>query len=324
MPALAEMLLVRCARLTHAATWRYIDLPPTLAPALPLSPSSPRSPRSAAGWQRRSGAAADDGAPPLSVALQQLAAALHLPDDAFDELAPPAELRTLAPSETLDLSRLPSHLILPLAGTIDAVPPAADGGGGGGRSRLVTGELYGLLQVLAADTADLKLVAADDGGAAEVLLLPGRAFRQLCRRHPPLLARCAALLLPRVSPLVRLLDHASEWMQLRGGEALARARGAVYVVLCGRLLESAAVTADGAAERRGGAGRSVGVGGSIGEGELLAPPSDASAAAGAVATRDSQLVMLPGALLTGAAAAVEPAHTRRSCRSRWAASSHAS
>ena len=48
MPALAEMLLVRCARLTHAATWRYIDLPPTLAPALPLSPSSPRSPRSAA------------------------------------------------------------------------------------------------------------------------------------------------------------------------------------------------------------------------------------------------------------------------------------
>ena len=164
-----------------------------------------------------------------------------------------------------------------------------------------------LLQVLAADTADLKLVAADDGGAAEVLLLPGRAFRQLCRRHPPLLARCAALLLPRVSPLVRLLDHASEWMQLRGGEALARARGAVYVVLCGRLLESAAVTADGAAERRGGAGRSVGVGGSIGEGELLAPPSDAAAAAGAVATRDSQLVMLPGALLTGAAAAVEPA-----------------
>ena len=41
----------------------------------------------------------------------------------------------LAPSETL-ISRLPSHLILPLAGTIDAVPPAADGGGGGGRSRL--------------------------------------------------------------------------------------------------------------------------------------------------------------------------------------------
>ena len=112
--------------------------------------------------------------------------------------------------------------------------------------------------MLAADTADLKLVAADDGGAAEVLLLPGRAFRQLCRRDPPLLARCAALLL-----LASLRSCGSsttpEWMQLRGGEA-PRARGAVYVVLCGRL-ESAAVTADGAVERRGGAGRSVGVGG---------------------------------------------------------------
>ena len=295
--------------LTHAATWRHIDHRRRSRPRC-RCPQQPAQPRSATGWQRRSGAAAGNGAPPLSVALQQLAAALHLPDDAFDELAPPAELRTLAPGETFDVSRLPSHLILPLAGTIDAVPPAADGSGGGGRSRLVTGELYGLLQVLAADTADLKLVAADDGGAAEVLLLPGRAFRQLCRRHLPLLARCAGLL--RASLAVRLLDHASEWMQLRGGEALERARGAVYVVLCGRLLESAAVAADGAAGPR--RRRSVGVGGSIGEGELLAPPSDAAAAAGAVATRDSQLVMLPGALLTGAAAAVEPAHTRRSYR----------
>ena len=137
------------------------------------------------------------------------------------------------------------------------------GGGGGGDGpcqELSRGEIDGVLSTLTGQPISAAAITprrrggggsesgsggsgggSGGGGDAVViaLLLSAAGFRSLCRRHPPLLQRCAARLLVRAPPLLKLLDQCVEWSMLRSGEVLPVApEPSLAVVLCGRLVVS--------------------------------------------------------------------------------------
>ena len=92
----------------------------------------------------------------------------------------------------------------------------------------------------AADAADAAAGAAALDGGVLVIRVRRSAYSALVQSHPRVVFRTAALLLGRLSPLLRLIDYGLQWRHMQPGDVLVRQGqpcDSLYVVLHGRLRE---------------------------------------------------------------------------------------
>ncbi|OQR78858.1 neuropathy target esterase sws-like, partial [Tropilaelaps mercedesae] len=151
------------------------------------------------------------------------------------------------------------------------------------------GDTVGIFETL---TSEIPFVTRVARNRVRVASVPSSTIYSLLAHHPDAVLHLAANLIERLSPFVRQIDFAMDWIQVDGGRTVYRQNDvsdAMHIVLSGRL-RSVATAADGKRHLVGEYGR----GDLVGLVEVL---TEAPRTSTMMAVRDSELAKLPIGLL---------------------------
>jgi len=307
-----QIIMVRLQRVTFLALHHYLGLSAELVQSFSSPPKAHAPPHPSPNKQRQRQpntptAGEDDeipiptphpselkrrnkeGKPDFQHVVDELTALLGLEDSAL--LADIVELIELSPGTYVQKedSQKDAALIYVVSGSLTVSQKSADQNVPEQLFVVHTGELVGGLAVL---TGEPNFFTVRSKHTSWVAVVSKTGFYSVMAKHPNVVLQLARIVISRLSPFVRQIDFALDWIYIESGRALYRQgdeSDCTYIVLSGRL-RSVITHQNGKKELVGEYGR----GDMVGIVETLTLNSRSTTI---MAVRDTELAKLPEGLL---------------------------